>query len=264
MFTKVDDALRTGDVTAPRSWLITRSTLCAVLVVWLSIGVGIFSAPVAGAAISANRAKVQFIEDEVEQYNAVGAFAINILKLSSSATRAQVRAVSRPLGLSIGTFQRAIHKQPWPKNFASAIKTLSSASSTTRTALLDYVTTTKEIRTGAVNDINVWIADVNTMNHDLGLPPFKNLRYVDECQADGAIVVTAMAAFHAETHGLVVPTISLLTGKKHGGPYLRNWPHNRPHYTYSINRSGDLYLAAPSSAKPIRYRRPSACDPSFE
>jgi hypothetical protein len=264
MLTKVDDALRAIDVTAARSRLTFRSTLSAVLVVWLSIGVGVVTGPVADAAISASRARVQFIGDEFVQYNAIGEFAIKIEKLSSSATHAQVRAVSRPLGLSIGAFQRAIHKQSWPSNLAPAIQTLSSVSSGTRTGLVDLVTTTQEIRTGAVNDINIWIADVNIMNHDLGLPPFKDLRYVDQCQADGATVVTAMAAFHAETHGRVVPTISLLTGRRHGGPYLRNWPHNRPHYTYSMNRSGDLYLAAPSSAKPIRYRRPSACYPAFE
>jgi hypothetical protein len=240
-----------------------RSSLSLTLVAGLAIGVSVVNAPASGAAITKDRAQVQFIQDEFVQYNAVGAFVVGLEKLSNSATKAQVRAVAKPLGLSIEAFQKRILKQSWPKNALAQVQAMSTASTQTGSALVDVVTTVDSLKTGAVNDINGWIAQVNGMNHDLGLPPFKNLQYVDSCQVDGAIVTTAMAAFHAETHG-ARPTIPLLTGKKDGGPYLKNWPHNKPHYTYTLTASGVLMLAAPSSATPVRYRGPSTCYPSFE
>jgi hypothetical protein len=233
-----------------------------MLVIGLSL-LGVVTAPVSGAAISTGRAKVQFIQDEFVQYNAIGTFVGNLQKLPKTPTEAQVRAVAKPLGRSIELFQSSVQKQSWPTKAQSEVQNLSTASSTTSTGLLEKVTNATSLTTGAVNDINSWIQQVNIMNSDLGLPAFTNLRFVDACQADGAVVTTAMAAFRAETHGKT-PTIVLLTGKKDGGPYLENWPHNKPHYTYTLNASGVLFLAAPSAAKPIRYRGPNGCYPSFE
>jgi hypothetical protein len=235
-----------------------RSSLIAVLVVGLSL-LGVVAAPVSGAAISQDRAKVQFIQDEFVQYNAIGTFIGGIRKLSNSSTDAQVLAVSKPLGRSLEAFQRSTSKQSWPTKARAEVRELSTVSSQAISVLLKSVTNTTSWQTKAGDDIQTWIDVVNIMNHDLGLPSFMNARFVDACQADGATVDTAMAAFHAESHG-VVPTRALLTGKKYGGPYLEDWPHNAPHYTYTLNASGKLFLAAPSSAKP----GPSDCYTSFE
>lgn len=262
MRTSVDDTMHTGgEIVRFDLRRRTRSSLIAVLVIGLSLLGGV-AAPGAGAAISTGRAKVQFIQDEFVQYNAIGNFVASLQKLPKSPTEAQIRAMTKPLGRSMELFQSSIQKQSWPKHAQSQVKNLTAASSQT-TGLLDMVTNANSLSTGAVNDINNWIDEVNVMNGDLGLPAFTNLRFIDACQADGAIVTTAMAAFHAETHGKTL-TIALLTGRKDGGPYLENWPHNRPHYTYTLNASGVLLLAAPSSAKPLRYRGPDGCYPSFE
>ena len=61
------------------------------------------------------------------------------------------------------------------------------------------------------------------------------------CQADGATLATAVAAFHAQNPG-VTPTSKLLTAttavtKKTGGPYIQSWP-NATSYKYTIAKSG--------------------------
>ena len=61
------------------------------------------------------------------------------------------------------------------------------------------------------------------------------------CQADGATLATAVAAFHAQNPG-VTPTALLLTAttaatKKTGGPYIQSWP-NATSYSYTIAASG--------------------------
>ncbi|MHB2027468.1 MAG: type II secretion system protein [Acidimicrobiales bacterium] len=71
------------------------------------------------------------------------------------------------------------------------------------------------------------------------------------CQADGATVSTAMAAFTAQnpstpvTENLLLPTGATTAN---GGPYLQTFPSNLPHYGYEIT-GGKLYLVdAPKGA----------------
>jgi general secretion pathway protein G len=57
------------------------------------------------------------------------------------------------------------------------------------------------------------------------------------CQADGATVTTAIAAFHAQNPN-ITPSKALLTAttsttKKTGGPYIQSWP-NATSYTYAL------------------------------
>jgi general secretion pathway protein G len=57
------------------------------------------------------------------------------------------------------------------------------------------------------------------------------------CQADGATVSTAIAAFHAQNPN-VTPSKALLTAttsttKKTGGPYIQSWP-NATSYVYTL------------------------------
>src|SRR5271155_3138930 len=80
-----------------------HSSLVAVLVVGLSL-LNAVAAPVSGAAISNDHAKVQFIQDEVAQYNAIGTFIGALVKMSNSSTDAQILAVSKPLGVSMNAF----------------------------------------------------------------------------------------------------------------------------------------------------------------
>lgn len=77
------------------------------------------------------------------------------------------------------------------------------------------------------------------------------------CQADGATVSTAMAAFTAQNPSVTV-TQSLLTGNTDGGPYIQSWPSNPPHYAYSIV-GGALEIAVPSTGTPVAYTGPTSC-----
>ncbi len=82
------------------------------------------------------------------------------------------------------------------------------------------------------------------------------------CQADGATVSTAMAAFKAQ-NPTVVPTQGLLTGTgttavTDGGPYVQSWPSNGTHYAFSIN-AGVLQVAVPSTGTPGNYTGPGSC-----
>jgi prepilin-type N-terminal cleavage/methylation domain-containing protein len=62
---------------------------------------------------------------------------------------------------------------------------------------------------------------------------------VAACQADGATVSTAIAAFNAQNPGLLVGTSAaqqtLLTGNTLGGPYIQSWPSNLPHYRFYMD-----------------------------
>jgi len=70
---------------------------------------------------------------------------------------------------------------------------------------------------------------------------------VAACQADGATVSTAIAAFNAQNPG-VTATSALLTGTADGGPYIQSWPNNLPHYRFGIT-AGVLGVAiAPAGA----------------
>lgn len=78
------------------------------------------------------------------------------------------------------------------------------------------------------------------------------------CQADGATVSTAMAAFSAQNPS-VPPTSTNLTAAALGGPYIQSWPSNAPHYAFSI-ATGVLQVAVPSSGGAVNYVGPSSCN----
>jgi prepilin-type N-terminal cleavage/methylation domain-containing protein len=64
---------------------------------------------------------------------------------------------------------------------------------------------------------------------------------VASCQADGATVATAMAAFKTENPGTTVTTANI-TADTLGGPYIQSWPSNLPHYAYTIT-GGNLTIS---------------------
>ena len=63
------------------------------------------------------------------------------------------------------------------------------------------------------------------------------------CQADGATVSTAMAAFNAQNSGTTVTSAGLVSGTTNSsGPYIQSWPNNLPHYAFQI-ASGALQVS---------------------
>src|SRR5664280_2947467 len=74
---------------------------------------------------------------------------------------------------------------------------------------------------------------------------------VAACQADGATVSTAMAAFSAQNASTkptstaasssTVATSNMITGSFIGDPYIQSWPANLPHYEFGIF-AGQLYV----------------------
>lgn len=83
-------------------------------------------------------------------------------------------------------------------------------------------------------------------------------RALASCQADGATVSTAMAAFAAQNPGLTV-TAADLTSSAHGGPYIESWPHAPHLYSYSVLH-GELYVIGANSGSPrVRFTGPSTC-----
>jgi prepilin-type N-terminal cleavage/methylation domain-containing protein len=72
---------------------------------------------------------------------------------------------------------------------------------------------------------------------------------VAACQADGATVSTAIAAFNAQNPGVLTGTSAaqqaLLTGTANGGPYIQSWPSNLPHYRFYMDATtaGQLDVA---------------------
>lgn len=87
---------------------------------------------------------------------------------------------------------------------------------------------------------------------------------VAACQADGATVSTAMAAFAAENPGTTVTT-SNITGTALGGPYIQSWPSNLPHYQFTITNGALLVATGPvagsvSAGSPtVSYTGPQTC-----
>ena len=90
------------------------------------------------------------------------------------------------------------------------------------------------------------------------------------CQADGATLATAVAAFHAQNPG-VTPTSLLLTATTStklstGGPYIQSWP-NATSYKYTIAKSGTAGavtltvtgLTGASKNKSAVYTGPQVC-----
>jgi prepilin-type N-terminal cleavage/methylation domain-containing protein len=81
------------------------------------------------------------------------------------------------------------------------------------------------------------------------------------CQADGATVSTAIAAFEAQYPNTVITT-ALLTGTTDGGPYIQSWPNNATHYTFTLNGTGSTpsaLLLTVGSAGATAYAGPSSC-----
>jgi general secretion pathway protein G len=76
---------------------------------------------------------------------------------------------------------------------------------------------------------------------------------VASCQADGATVASAIAAFNAQNAGVTVTQTALLTRTTANemNPYIQSWPSNLPHYgfwigTGTIGVAGTLYVVTGS------------------
>jgi signal peptidase I len=78
-----------------------------------------------------------------------------------------------------------------------------------------------------------------------------------QCQATGATLSVAMAAFSAQNPHLT-PTEPLLLSHAHGGPYLASWPTPNKHFNYSIV-AGKLMVSIPASAKAKLFGGPNVC-----
>jgi hypothetical protein len=98
--------------------------------------------------------------------------------------------------------------------------------------------------------------------HRLGRSSASGAREV--CQADGAIMSTAMAAFVAQNPH-VVPTMAGLLSHARGGPYLKSAPFNPAIYRFTIARgvlklSGVQSIGPPTGyTLPLTYVGPSSC-----
>jgi hypothetical protein len=89
---------------------------------------------------------------------------------------------------------------------------------------------------------------------------------VAACQADGATISTAMAAFNAQNPGITVDQPKLLntTFATYGGPYVQSWPSNLPHYAFAITAAALTVSVAPAgivtgTGSFIAYTGPSVC-----
>ena len=75
---------------------------------------------------------------------------------------------------------------------------------------------------------------------------------VSACQADGATVATAMAAFTAQNSGTTVSQSGLLKNSPGGStPYIQSWPSNLPHYAFAINSGALFVYTGATSTKPF-------------
>jgi hypothetical protein len=84
------------------------------------------------------------------------------------------------------------------------------------------------------------------------------IRVLGACEADGATISVAIAAFHAQNPS-ITPTEKNLVGSAHGGPYLKNWAHNSPHYAFTLSHAGSLLISIPATARAKAYVGPSSC-----
>jgi prepilin-type N-terminal cleavage/methylation domain-containing protein len=70
------------------------------------------------------------------------------------------------------------------------------------------------------------------------------------CQADGATISTALAAFKTE-NASVTPTEGLLqntTANAQNEVFVQSWPSNVPHYGYALTSDGKLVIEVPGAA----------------
>ena len=65
---------------------------------------------------------------------------------------------------------------------------------------------------------------------------------VAACQADGATVSTALAAYNAQNTGAATVALLLTGTPNSNGPYLASWPSNLPHYAYGLDAAGALWV----------------------
>jgi len=84
------------------------------------------------------------------------------------------------------------------------------------------------------------------------------IQVLGACEADGATISVAIAAFHAQNPS-ITPTEKNLVGSAHGGPYLKNWAHNSSHYAYTVSPAGSLLISIPATAKAKTYVGPNSC-----
>jgi len=83
-------------------------------------------------------------------------------------------------------------------------------------------------------------------------------RALSACEADGATISVAMAAFNSRNPGVTVTQSDLLS-RSHGGPYIQSWAYNPSYYSFSI-LGGVLYVqGAESGSTPIAYTGPFIC-----
>jgi prepilin-type N-terminal cleavage/methylation domain-containing protein len=89
---------------------------------------------------------------------------------------------------------------------------------------------------------------------------------VAACQADGATVSTALAAFNAQNAGVTATSGKLVSGTTaSSGPYIQSWPSNLPHYKFQI-AAGVLQVdvapagkVAAGSTTWVNYVGPTSC-----
>ena len=67
---------------------------------------------------------------------------------------------------------------------------------------------------------------------------------VAACQADGATVNTAIAAYSAQNGGAAPTAQSDLTGTSGN---LQTWPSNDSHYFFALSTGGNLYVGNPAN-----------------
>ncbi len=69
------------------------------------------------------------------------------------------------------------------------------------------------------------------------------------CQADGATISTAVAAFNAQNPGVTANEALLLSGTAANGlhPYVQSWPLNTPHYAFGLSATGGVLFETPWS-----------------
>ena len=71
------------------------------------------------------------------------------------------------------------------------------------------------------------------------------------CEADGATVSTALAAFNNQNPNATATEPDLLNGTSANGmnPYIQSWPSNDPHYAFSLASDGTLQIAVPTGGQ---------------
>jgi hypothetical protein len=79
-----------------------------------------------------------------------------------------------------------------------------------------------------------------------------------ECEADGATISTAVAAYHAQNPTLTVSKARLLS-RLDGGPFLQSWAENEPFYAYSVSAKGRLEIQIPDNGTKFVFVGPSSC-----